>query len=143
MEITNGSNKNKFLNNQLRSVITTANGNAQAIIYSPLDFINQHNVFRNNRFTNGSYGIFYDGHANGNNYIAGTVIENNFFDNQRYRGIYLYRHNKPIIIGNITQSLLSNTNYYDGIWLVAGINGGQISGNKVLIATQPGKLMTF
>lgn len=133
MEIQDGSHCNQVLNNHFIGLSTTSSNSRYALVFSPTSngpFAGDTaNVFRNNHFQWGSHGIVMQGY-NSNNFERGTVIENNFFDDQGFRGIAANHQRGPRIIGNEFKTLTSN-NSYIGISLYQGGRTAIVAKNKL------------
>lgn len=88
---------NTFTNNVISGYQTSMASVDQALIYSS-DFDEDNNIFTNNAFNYGSYGIYYYGTVAKE---SGTVISDNIFSEQYYSAIYLSNQNAPVVTGNI------------------------------------------
>ncbi len=131
VELTGGATHNSFLNNLLKSVVTTSTADSRAVVYSTSGSLNSHNLFQNNRLRNGSLGIHFVGEYNGGLLVPGTKVSGNVFENQYYQGAYLYRHNGLELRNN---DVFSNTAYaaYFGLQVYdADGAGAQITGNRL------------
>ena len=137
IEIINNSNYNTFKNNWLKGIDITNTGINQSVVYSPSQGINEYNVFLNNRFSNGSYGIYFNGNYNNNNLSSGFICKNNIFENQYYYSIYIDQLNRPFIHGNIISSTNSYV-YSKGIHANSSYLSGEISSNKISNVTGDG-----
>jgi CARDB/Right handed beta helix region len=130
VEITNGSTHNAFSHNLLKGVTTTSAGDSRILVYSPNTYLNEYNHFSGNHFLNGSSGLWLDGNYNNNNYIAGTEIVGNRFENQYYRGIYC-RYQSGLKTNKNIISTASTYTSYQGILYEYANKGGEVIGNKV------------
>ena len=77
---------------------------------------------KNSLFSGNGYGVYLDGTSNGGNYMPGTLIENNTFENQYYTSIYTRFHtNQKVLNNKITHATNTNNwkvyldDAYDGI----------------------------
>lgn len=137
IDLQNGASCNQFTNCILQGISTNSTGDNLAIIYSrnnasaSLNEIN--NEFRQNLFSAGSFGLYYNGYGYGSdNSEPGTVIENNRFENQRYMGMYLINQFEPVVTGN---TIVTNSTYtsYFGIYFQYVFGGSRIEKNKITV----------
>ncbi len=138
IDIGNASCNNQFLNNQLighsqSGFLISIN---KAIVFS--DDVeasrDSNNVFRNNWFKDGTYGMYYQGwdHVLEERREPGTVIENNLFENSFY-GIYIAHQDDLTINGNyITPNDVSNDHNY-GIYCMHCYNEFEMVGNRIIM----------
>ena len=87
-------------------------------------------TIRNNRFVDGSYGVYLSGY-NSANVGTSPIISNNTFINQYYYGIYASNQENLLISDNYI-STTSNYQYgYAGIYLNDLRNGYQVLNNQI------------
>ncbi len=115
--ILNKATNNKFENNFFLGISTTSTLDLFSIIYSYQDN-DSNNIFMNNLFEDGSYGIYLMG--DGAEYERNTEIRQNEFKNQYKGGIYLRYNNALLVRNNHFSSSSTITNY-------VGINGTDLS----------------
>ena len=132
-DIRNGSNNNKFLNNNIKGQSTTSGTTNLAVFYSPnVNNLNDNNnEIKNNLVKDGSYAAVFYGSGSYSTAESGTVIENNIFQNQGYNTIQLQNQLAPLIAGNtITQTA---DVYFYGIQLQYIYGNTRIVKNKISI----------
>ncbi len=124
---------NQFTGNKITGPSTTSTSSDNALVYSiGSNLLNDSlNVYDNNTFLNGSYGIYDEGYST-SSLESGTSITNNSFTNQAEGGIYLYYENAPAIIGNTIITSTVNTGY-TGIYTTYCYNNMKILKNKINI----------
>src|ERR1035437_1156078 len=108
------SNNNQFFNNRIMGQLTASTTGDFMLVYAGSS-INKYNIFKNNVFQNGSYGVYYTA-PSASSLDSGTVIQNNIFINQSLYAMYLQYHNAPQIISNTISSNSIYSAYY-GIYL--------------------------
>ena len=122
--ILNGASNNQFHNNRFIGVKVNLFG---ALVYSPYGNVNNtNNIFNENLFLSGSYGIYFSAHysvSESNNQLTG-----NRFEDQVSGGIYLYYQDSALISMNEISNTLSEKDYY-GIYFY-GTNS-QINRNEI------------
>jgi hypothetical protein len=128
INITGGADDNLVENCRLIGQPTTSSATSRAIVFSSGTQDNR-NVFRNNSFQNGSYGLYYYGLSNSANYEIGTGIINNRFENQYTRSVELVYQSTPIVGNNTISS--NSTAYIEAILLNACNNGVRVVANKI------------
>jgi len=138
IEIDDSSCNNQFLNNQLFGHSQTGFliSLSKAIVYSndAETSMDNDNVFRNNWFKDGSYGMYYQGYTHELEEWreSGTVVENNTFENSFY-GIYIANQDDLTINGNyIINGTVSNIHNY-GIYLLHCYNEFEMIGNRIIM----------
>lgn len=109
-DIRNGSNHITVENNRLIGRATGSTSTNLAVVYSN-GGRDQHNHFRNNYILNGSYGFYFYG-TNNVTLESGTIIEDNFLENQFYWGIRLGNQDAPIVRRNLIRTNSNYTNYF-------------------------------
>jgi subtilisin-like proprotein convertase family protein len=124
------ANNNIFENNQFLGNFTQNTSDARALVYSPVETIDNNNIIRNSRFINGSYGVLMQGSSS--NYESGTRIENNFFEGQFNQSIRLSYQNSSVINENLIFGTSINTSF-NGIRAFYCASSQQIIGNRILM----------
>jgi parallel beta-helix repeat protein len=134
IDITNGANYNRFENNVFYGIANSNSSSANlAIVYSSSNSIDEYNLFVNNKFSDGSYGVYYYGRsANFNDLERGMVVEGNLFENQYYSGIMLYYQNSTVVSGNTITTNSAYTSFY-AIQTYYNDYNCQIVKNKIVI----------
>jgi len=129
IEMKNGTHHNRFLNNIIESTQGEDN-TLKALVFSGKDdpANDTLNLFENNVFTNGSYGIYLAG-VNYGNQESGTRILNNDFEDQSHCGMYLYYQDEPLIGGNTIQAAPSGEYY--GMYLETCYSKLTVQKNKL------------
>ncbi len=128
IDISNNSTNNYFMNNRISGTTNTTTDNF-ALVYSEQDSTSTdtNNVFTENIFVNGSYGILMNGsdtsHLENNN-----IISDNTFQNQKISAINLKYQNTSIIENNIIST--TSTSGFNGIYCYYCDNI-QINKNKI------------
>jgi parallel beta-helix repeat protein len=129
--ISGGALNNIFENNVLQGVASSsASLINRTVFYS--DSGNDHQlVLRNNRFLQGTYGLFLSGTSFSAPEV-GTLIENNVFQNQYERAISVRYLDSPVIRGNqVTTS--SNYSVFNGLVLYFCKGQHRTIGNRILL----------
>ena len=135
--ITNNSVNNKFLNNHILGIVATSSSTNNSLVYAASGgtSIDSNNVFTQNFFENGSYGMYYNGQST--TVLEGrTSITNNVFRNQYSRYISMLYQSNPTIAGNDFYTISTYTTMY-GIYLSSNLNG-LIARNKVMLPSNSG-----
>ncbi|MFK7948556.1 MAG: CARDB domain-containing protein, partial [Saprospiraceae bacterium] len=132
IQITNGSNNNSFFHNHIESPASSSTSTNRANIFRSNGILNENNSFISNRFVHGAYGLYYNGVPNSSNYESGLEISDNIFENQVYRGIYIYDQNNPIIYNNRVTSTI-NFQGMVGVEISNCYQGYQVMNNEVII----------
>ncbi len=129
VEFNNNSDNNQFINCVLKGYETESTSSSYAVIYVSNSYLNSSNIFENNLFLDGSYGIYYLGQNTGS-LSKEVTINNNIFMDQYYMGIYLQYLDAPVVTNN---HISTNTLYssYSGIYMSYCDNEFEISGNKI------------
>lgn len=130
--ITNGANHNLFLHNVIFGIPKPGYTyqNEFALFYSTASNDN-YNTYDGNRMLNGTFGFCLAG-INIPNPAVGTVIKNNFFQDQGWAPIDLVCHGSPVISGNTITSNFSVYLYLQGIRLEQCPGNYQIVKNKLV-----------
>ncbi|MES2733812.1 MAG: right-handed parallel beta-helix repeat-containing protein [Bacteroidota bacterium] len=129
MELAGGAMKNTFLNNVFKGKASATNSNDYSLVYSFSSSADTANIFKSNRFVDGSHGILMDA-QNVAPYYRNTVVEGNTFVNQSERALMLnYLDSWKITGNNITTNTTSSS--YTGIWVQYGSGNHKIIGNKI------------
>jgi hypothetical protein len=127
INILNGASNNQFHNNRFIGIKADPLSTNGALVYSPYGNVhNTNNIFNENLFLSGSYGIYLSAHYSvleNNNQITG-----NRFEDQVSSSIYLYYQDSALISMNKISNTLSEKDYY-GIYFY-GTNS-QINKNKI------------
>lgn len=98
LDISGGSDNNRFENCHLNAVTSTSTSANYAVIYSNGSNDNG-NVFMNNTVEGGSYGVYWYGTST-TDLESGTVFEGNEFLNNYYYGARFERQDAPMFVGN-------------------------------------------
>jgi hypothetical protein len=118
-------------NCRLIGINTTSTSTALSLVYNSSTGTNDmDNEFRNNRFENGSYGIYWQGFTS-SPYEGGFIVENNRFINQAYQIIFLNYMNAPVIRNNYMDNTMNTYATSWGIYLQYCYNGTVITGNDI------------
>jgi parallel beta-helix repeat protein len=122
-----GSSNNSIKGCVLTSAVSSTSTNG-AIIYSNTS-IDSNNVFMNNTFDGGSYGMYWFG-SNSSTFEKGNVIEGNTFTNNYYRGIMVYYNEGVKIKNNI---FIGNSAYgfSYAVYLYYVVGAPEITGNTI------------
>ena len=128
IQLYNGAEHNTFENNVIRGRNVSSTSTYYALIYSNGDQDN-FTTIRNNHLEYGSYGVYLRG-ANTSSLKSGLVIENNFFENQYYYGVYLLYEDAPKVINNVIET---NSTYSSsrGIFLQYCDNQLVVANNRI------------
>ncbi len=137
IEVSNGAVGNKFQNNRIIGVTSTVSSTTNSLVYSASGTTSNdsNNVFSNNYFENGSYGMYYNG-PSGTVLEGRTSITNNIFRNQYARSIYMLYQSNPTIAGNDCMTNSVYTAFY-GIYISSSLNG-LVAKNKVIVPSGSG-----
>lgn len=114
IEIRDGSNYNMFQNCVFQSTIfnSTSSTSRRAIVFSD-GSKDEYNVFRNNVFKDGAYGLYYYGVGSSVSDLEnGTIIENNLFEDQYFAGIWMRYQMAPKIKNNTIITFSSYSSFY-------------------------------
>jgi hypothetical protein len=129
IDITNASNYNKFEECLLKGIETTNTSSDLSIVF--YSGSGEFNVFRNNKISNGSYGIANNGTTN--TLQKGTCVDHNIFENQYYQTIYFTLQDSLTISQN---TIKTGLNYSAaGISLYNCKNQFKIIKNKISVPT--------
>ncbi|MEO0776873.1 MAG: CARDB domain-containing protein, partial [Bacteroidota bacterium] len=125
----NGASYNEWTGNIVTGPNLTSTGTNQALVYST-STDDEYNVFRYNRFVEGSYGIYLIG-TNTANTERGTVIEYNDFRGQYYMGIrFLYQDAPRVSYNTIVGNSVYCCSYY-GVYTNSCQNDWTYLGNTL------------
>ena len=129
IELTNGASFNRFLNNKL---MTISGSNGDEVVYSGNSSTNDNdNLFENNWFLNGEYGIYFEGLTAA--LKPNIIIQDNLFECFRW-GIYLkYMENISIIGNTIIHASSYNAAATRGIELYACRYDFEILKNTIIM----------
>jgi parallel beta-helix repeat protein len=122
-----GSSNNSIIGCVLTSAVSSTSTNG-AIIYSNTS-VDSNNVFMNNTFDGGSYGMYWYG-TNTSTFEKGNVIEGNTFTNNYYRGIMVY-YNEGVKIKNNTFIGNSAYGFSYAMYLYYAVGAPEITGNTI------------
>lgn len=125
IQYSNGAHCNQFLNNRIIGYQSNSSSSTDAVIYSPTS-ADTANVFRNNWIRFGAYGFYLFG---GSGTPSGTVIENNFLDQNYFYGIYTYLEQGIRILSN--RIVTSDYSIARGIELHTCQGPIQVMGNDI------------
>jgi parallel beta-helix repeat protein len=117
IDLRNGASCNKFESNIIVGVNVNTTADSRALVYSPsgnhYSLLDNNNVFEDNLFLNGSFGIFMQGvGTNAIDMEKGLVIKGNTFENQYYTAIFLYYQENVQIEENLITTNKSYSSYY-------------------------------
>lgn len=159
VELIGGASFNEVSNCNIVMPVTTSS--SYAGFYSYTTHSDNYNIIRNNRISNGYYGIYIYGTSALKK--IGNIIEGNVVENYYYYGIYTYYNDSVLIKGNSILNLNALTTNYAlyayypnngckiqnnmirvngpasgcyGIYAVSGLYGLEISGNDIEISNQ-------
>ncbi len=104
INISNSSTYNKFHGNRIIGSPVTTSSTYKSLVYSNNGIMGSNNLFIDNRFENGSYGVYCIGQGS-NNLDSGTEVKSNHFVNQYYCGVYLAYQDSPEINLNVFHSV--------------------------------------
>lgn len=121
------AHQNIFENNVLQGVSTTSIDFRYSLFLSG-GYKDTSNVIRNNRFVNGSYGLYWLSFSGDNE--TGSVIKNNVFVNQFYSGVFSQYQSNGIFEDNKV-STNSTYNFYIGL-NIDNCNSPKVLRNQVL-----------
>ena len=135
---SNGASNNQFISNRFLVPITNANSLDRVIIYSPTGAtsVDSNNIFMNNLFLNGSYGIYLGGGST-TALEVGNIISGNTFLNQNGYGIFTYYQDGAQILNNTISTNVANVSFY-GIYSTECFNKMKFVGNKIYIPNSYG-----
>ncbi|MFH1319432.1 MAG: T9SS type A sorting domain-containing protein, partial [Bacteroidota bacterium] len=131
IDITNDATYNKVMNCKLTGYATTSFTSTNfSLIYSVgSTFRDNGNEVTNNTFTNGTYGIEFNGNATPP-YETGTVIGNNTFINQSNKAINLIYQDAPKMNSNTIITNSTRTDWH-GIHVEYCDNAMELKKNKI------------
>ncbi|MEO1263025.1 MAG: CARDB domain-containing protein [Bacteroidota bacterium] len=119
----NEANNNRFEGCVFEGYDIGSNSDIYALVYSN-SWNDDYNVFENNYFKEGSFGIYAFGN-NSSNLEMGTEIVSNIYEGQYRRSIYLYSQDAPHVQYNEFSTSAASNNYY-------GVHTGDCE-NEILI----------
>lgn len=131
IEISNGACNNLIKNCVVSGEVSDEDNNSQALVYFPEDPDSRDtsNIIQENRFVNGSYGIYLSG--NSNNKTTLNTILGNTFTNQSSHGIYTNNQRNLLIEKNIVENNYQLDIHYYGIKLDWQMDSTVISKNRI------------
>ena len=88
IEFQGGSNHNTLANNLIKGQGVNSTSSALRIIYAVSFAVNEYNNIIDNDIKGGSYGLYYLGNYNNNNYTRGLTVRGNRFSDQYRYAIY-------------------------------------------------------
>jgi parallel beta-helix repeat protein len=117
IDLRNGASCNIFENNKIIGVNVNTTADSRALVYSPsgnhYSLLDNNNVFENNHFLNGSFGIFMQGvGTTAIDMEKGLVIKGNTFENQYYTAMFLYFQENVQIEENLITTNKGYSSYY-------------------------------
>jgi PKD repeat protein len=139
-DISNGATYNTIQNCRVIGTTATSTTIFTALVGSTNTLEDSYNVFDNNRFEGGAYGLYFLGRGS-TMLDAGLEVTNNQFVNQNFKGIYITCMDAPLISGNVVTTTSANNNYY-GIYGQYANNEVQILKNKLALSTGYGIYLT-
>ncbi len=127
----NGAQHVNFEQNYFKAPVSSSTTTNRALVYLTASTVMEHIRFKQNHFSGGSQGIYYQGNANANIYTRGVEIDDNLFENHYYRGVYVYRMNHARLRNNtfIATSTYSNIRGFDISLCYFGL---EMTGNRVI-----------
>ncbi|REJ80858.1 MAG: T9SS C-terminal target domain-containing protein [Bacteroidetes bacterium] len=130
VNLTNSSNHVTFENNILEGSNATTLTTNSCVVFSTSGVTSHDtmNVFNNNLFLKGSYGLYYLG-ASTTQRENGTRITNNTFTDNYGRAIHLGNQISPVIIGNVITTTSTYATFY-GLYFTACAEDMRIERNK-------------
>lgn len=137
VDIINGSHFINFYNNRIIGTPANSSATFKSLVYGPNNSSMSNIIFENNRFENGSYGVFLLGIGALICCIdQGNMVLNNHFVNQYHCAIMLSYQFGPLIEGNIIESNSTANGF--GIYTFYADNNLRILRNKVSILNGKG-----
>lgn len=126
LRLQNGANHNLFENIYFAGVQTTGTNTSYKALVTTANSIDEYNVFQNNYFEFGTYGLYIIGNVP---HETGNQILNNHFVDQFSYSVHLTRLAAPEIIGN-SFSNTNPSNIYIGIRCYENSGRQKILNNK-------------
>ena len=118
-----------IINCKMNSTILTTTANTAALVFAN-GITGKRNVFMDNRFTNGSMGLYFYG-SSASAVSDSNIIENNTFSNAYYQSLAVsFVNNIKIRKNTITPSTVYTTHY--GIYMATCNNANEVIGNSVI-----------
>ncbi|MBL4657722.1 MAG: hypothetical protein JKX73_06955, partial [Flavobacteriales bacterium] len=136
LEIVGTSTDNIIRNNRFIGVSTTSAATNLALVFSDNDQ-DDNNLFLNNAFTDGSYGLYLLGTSTVLLEV-GTIVSGNVFTNQSYRAIDLRNQDAPTVLDNKISTTSTGAPDFYGIICSYCDNTLLIDGNTVETSTTEG-----
>ena len=133
VQIGNGADNLMFEHNRITGISTTSTSSSRSLVYSDCCINDRNNIFLNNHFLNGSYGLLLYGSLS--EYETGLRIENNKFEGQYYRSVNLVYQNNALIEGNEVRNLPAAYFQSGGIVITNSTNEIIIRANQIFMAT--------
>ena len=135
--VGNNSVNNKFQNNHIIGITATSSSTNNSLVYAASGgtSIDSNNIFSENFFENGSYGMYFNGQS-ATVLESRTYIVNNVFRNQYSRYISMIYQSNPMVAGNDCATNSVYATMY-GIYLSNSLNG-LVSRNKVMLSGNSG-----
>lgn len=133
VQIGNGADNLMFEHNRITGISTTSTSSSRSLVYSDCCINDRNNIFLNNHFLNGSYGLLLYGSSS--EYETGLRIENNKFEGQYYRSVNLVYQNNALIEGNEVRNLPAAYFQSGGIVITNSTNEIIIRANQIFMAT--------
>ncbi|MFO7721943.1 MAG: efflux RND transporter periplasmic adaptor subunit, partial [Bacteroidales bacterium] len=132
IDIINGSHYITFTHNRITGVPATTAATYQALVYGANNSSNSNIVLDENRFENGSYGIWLLGMSQLPCCVdVGNKVLNNHFTGQHHCAVMLSYQGGPQIIGNTIEGTSTANGF--GIYTFFCDNDLQIQRNKISI----------
>jgi len=128
IDMDNEASNNNFNNNQIIGINTESLSNNRALVYSGTSSYDSINVFQNNTFKYGSYGIYFSCAGSGQ-FEYGNHIYGNEFLNQFYCALDIQYQNAPYVYNNTITT--SSTVSFTGIRLYGCTDYIDIRKNKI------------
>ncbi len=128
VDIDNEASHNYFTNNQIIGLNIETSLNDKALVYSGTSSYDSSNVFQNNTFKYGSYGIYFSCAGSGQ-FESGNSIYGNEFLNQSSCAIDIQYQDAPYIYDNTITT--NSTESFTGIYLYGCVNSVDIQENKI------------
>ncbi len=129
LDISGGSDTNRFENCVLRALTSTSTSTNYAVIYSQNSTDNG-NVFMNNIVEGGSYGGYWRG-AGTSGLESGTVFDGNTFLDNYYYGARFEYQDAPMLINNTMMGESAYTGSRFGMYINYCDNGFTATGNTI------------
>ncbi|MBK9336184.1 MAG: right-handed parallel beta-helix repeat-containing protein [Lewinellaceae bacterium] len=130
IQVAGSAQFNQLRNNVLRNTATTSTSSNRAVVFCGSG-VNSNLMFVNNRFVNGSTGLWFEGNTNSGAYISNIVVDSNFFENQYDRGAYLSYVKKAKVRSN---TIVTNSTYTSrmGIRVLNSLENTEVTANRMV-----------